>query len=202
MVEGKLYSCTLELSELQLTINQQKTWYGVLQFIPASAILWAATAISLAVGTYCKQSNSPRFAHIWITVLKAITMVVAIIHSLRFYKRNKPLLSKHGILLKLMTFKGVGPKCANLAVGITCGTPIVGVDIHMHRVTNRWGYVKAATPEKTMAALHEKLPDAYRVEINALLVPFGKRVCTGSRPHCATCPLLEMCQQVGVTSHG
>lgn len=101
----------------------------------------------------------------------------------------------------LQTFHGVGPKCANLAVGITCGTPIVGVDIHVHRVTNRWGYVSEKTPEKTMAALHEKLPDDYRVEINALLVPFGKHVCTGVRPKCSTCPLLSMCEQVGVTSH-
>src|SRR5438067_8803663 len=101
----------------------------------------------------------------------------------------------------LQAFHGVGPKCANLAVGITCGTPIVGVDIHVHRVTNRWGYVRAATPEKTMAALHEKLPQVYRVEINALLVPFGKHVCTGVRPKCSTCPLLSMCRQVGVTSH-
>ena len=101
----------------------------------------------------------------------------------------------------LQTFRGVGPKCANLAVGITCGTPIVGVDIHVHRVTNRWGYVREKTPEKTMAALQEKLPKAYWVEINALLVPFGKHVCTGVRPKCSTCPLLSMCRQVGVTSH-
>ena len=106
MVEGKRYFCTLNLSEHQ-TNNQQRTWYGVLQFIPVSAILWAATAISLAAGTYCKQSNSPHFAHIWITVLKAYSMVLAIIYSLKFYKRNKPLLSKHGIILKLLTFKGV-----------------------------------------------------------------------------------------------
>lgn len=101
----------------------------------------------------------------------------------------------------LQTFHGVGPKCANLAVGIACGQAVVGVDIHVHRVTNRWGYVKAATPEKTMAALHDRLPQAYRVEINALLVPFGKHVCTGTRPKCSTCPLLDMCQQVGVTKH-
>ena len=101
----------------------------------------------------------------------------------------------------LQTFHGVGPKCANLAVGISCGTPIIGVDIHVHRVTNRWGYVTEKTPEKTMEALHGKLPDVYRVEINALLVPFGKHVCTGVRPKCSTCPLLSMCKQVGVTSH-
>ncbi len=101
----------------------------------------------------------------------------------------------------LQVFRGVGPKCANLAVGIACGKPVIGVDIHVHRVTNRWGYVREKTPEKTMAALTEKLPKAYWVEINALLVPFGKHVCTGVRPKCSTCPLLSMCQQVGVTSH-
>ena len=101
----------------------------------------------------------------------------------------------------LMSFRGVGPKCANLVLGIACGRPFIGVDIHVHRVTNRWGYVRASTPEKTMAALEAKLSRKYWVEINALLVPFGKHVCTGVRPKCSTCPVLEMCRQVGVTSH-
>ncbi|HVK18677.1 MAG TPA: endonuclease III [Fimbriiglobus sp.] len=101
----------------------------------------------------------------------------------------------------LQTFRGVGPKCANLAVGIACGKSVIGVDIHVHRITNRWGYVRAKTPEQTMAALQQTLPRAYWVEINALLVPFGKHVCTGVRPKCSTCPLLAMCRQVGVTSH-
>jgi len=101
----------------------------------------------------------------------------------------------------LLSFHGVGPKCANLTLGIACGLSLIGVDIHVHRVTNRWGYVRTATPEKTMAALQEKLPQAYWIEINALLVPFGKHVCTGTRPKCSTCPLLDMCQQIGVTSH-
>jgi endonuclease III len=99
----------------------------------------------------------------------------------------------------LLSLKGVGPKCANLALGIACNLPLIGVDVHVHRVTNRWGYVQAATPEKTMEALQGKLPQAYWVEINALLVPFGKHVCTGTRPRCSTCPVLSMCRQVGVT---
>jgi endonuclease-3 len=61
--------------------------------------------------------------------------------------------------------------------------------------------VRAKTPEKTMEQLHAKLPRHFRVEINALLVPFGKHVCTGERPKCSTCPLLSMCRQVGVASH-
>ena len=101
----------------------------------------------------------------------------------------------------LLEFKGVGPKCANLTLGIVCNLPLISVDIHVHRVTNRWGYVAATTPEKTMAALASVLPKPYRVEINALLVPFGKHVCTGVRPKCSTCPVLDMCRQVGVTDH-
>jgi endonuclease III len=101
----------------------------------------------------------------------------------------------------LVSFRGVGPKCANLTLGIVCNLPLISVDIHVHRVTNRWGLVAEPTPEKTMTALQEELPQANWVEINALLVPFGKHICTGIRPKCSTCPLLEMCQQVGVTSH-
>jgi endonuclease-3 len=77
----------------------------------------------------------------------------------------------------------------------------VSVDIHVHRVTNRWGYVHARTPEQTMAALEAELPRDYWVEINRLLVPFGKHICTGTRPRCSTCPVLDMCLQVGVTTH-
>lgn len=98
----------------------------------------------------------------------------------------------------LLSFPGVGPKCANLVLGIACGEPCISVDIHVHRVSNRWGYVNASTPEKTMAALEAKLPREYWVDINRLLVPFGKHICTGERPRCSACPLLEMCQQVGV----
>jgi endonuclease III len=98
----------------------------------------------------------------------------------------------------MTSFKGVGAKCANLTLGIACGVPSISVDVHVHRVTNRWGYVQTRSPEKTLVALQEKLPQAYWIEINELLVPFGKHVCTGKWPKCSTCPLLEMCQQVGV----
>ena len=101
----------------------------------------------------------------------------------------------------LLSFPGVGPKCAHLALGIACGQEHISVDIHVHRVTNRWGFVREATPEKTMAALEERLPRRYWVEINRLLVPFGKHICTGTLPKCSTCPVLAYCRQVGVQSH-
>jgi endonuclease-3 len=99
----------------------------------------------------------------------------------------------------LLTFAGVGVKCAHLTLGVACGDPYISVDIHVHRITNRWGYISASTPEKTMLGLEKKLPLKYWIEINRLLVPFGKHICTAQRPRCSACPLLEMCQQVGVT---
>jgi endonuclease III len=101
----------------------------------------------------------------------------------------------------LLSLPGIGPKCANLVMGIACRQPFIGVDIHVHRITNRWGYVQATTPEGTMAALERTLPQRHWITINRLLVPFGKHVCTGALPHCSTCPVLAMCRQVGVTRH-
>ena len=99
----------------------------------------------------------------------------------------------------LTQFRGVGPKVAALTLSVGFGTPAICVDIHVHRVTNRWGIVATSTPERTQAALAAILPRDYWIEINERLVPFGKHVCTGTRPRCTTCPLLSMCHQVGVT---
>ena len=101
----------------------------------------------------------------------------------------------------MTSFRGVGPKCANLTLGIACGATEISVDVHVHRVTNRWGYVRTSTPKATRLVLEKKLPRKYWVEINRLLVPFGKHVCTGRLPKCSTCPVLEYCRQVGVTEH-
>ncbi|TCJ13525.1 endonuclease III [Flaviaesturariibacter flavus] len=100
----------------------------------------------------------------------------------------------------LTALKGVGPKCANLAIGVATGSAGISVDVHVHRVVNRWGYVDTRTPEKTMAALETVVPQKRWVDINRLLMPFGKHICKAI-PLCATCPVLEYCRQVGVTKH-
>lgn len=101
----------------------------------------------------------------------------------------------------LLALPGIGVKCANLILGIACGQLRISVDVHVDRVTNRWGYVQTRGPEKTLEALEQKLSERYAVEINRLLVPFGKHICTGNLPRCSTCPVLPMCRQVGVKAH-
>ena len=99
----------------------------------------------------------------------------------------------------LQSFAGVGPKCANLALGVARNVPRISVDVHVWRVVNRWGYVSGRTPEAMLAALERVLPKKFWIEINRRLVPFGKHICTGVRPKCSTCPVLQYCRQVGVT---
>ena len=99
---------------------------------------------------------------------------------------------------QLVAFRGVGPKVASLALGVALGYPIIAVDIHVHRITNRWGYVATANPNKTRDALAEKLPRDLWVEINRVLVPFGKHVCRGKHPLCDRCPVQPECAQIGV----
>jgi endonuclease-3 len=116
------------------------------------------------------------------------------------------IVSRHGGELPgdeatLLSFRGVGPKCANLVLGIACGQPRIGVDIHVWRVTNRWGLIHAPTPEAAIPQLEAVVPREHWVTLNRLLVPFGKHVCTRHLPHCSTCPVLDMCRQVGVDKH-
>ena len=101
----------------------------------------------------------------------------------------------------LIALKGVGPKCAKLALGVAEGLPGISVDVHVHRVVNRWGFVQTKTPEKTMEALEEKVSTKRWIDVNRLLMPFGKHMCTAALPKCSTCPVLEYCGQVGVTKH-
>jgi endonuclease-3 len=100
---------------------------------------------------------------------------------------------------ELLKFKGVGRKTANLVVTVGYGKPGVCVDTHVHRVTNRWGYVATKTPEQTEFALREKLPQAFWIEINDMLVSFGQRICRPISPKCSNCPLGRYCDRVGVT---
>lgn len=100
---------------------------------------------------------------------------------------------------ELLKFKGVGRKTANLVVTLGYNKPGICVDTHVHRISNRWGYIKTATPEKTEVALRRKLPKQYWIEYNDLLVSFGQQLCRPISPLCSQCPVAKYCSQVGVT---
>ncbi|MEA1965018.1 MAG: endonuclease III [Candidatus Aerophobetes bacterium] len=99
---------------------------------------------------------------------------------------------------ELLKFKGVGRKTANLVITLGYTKPGICVDTHVHRICNRWGYIKTLTPEKTEFALREKLPPQYWIEFNHLLVALGQNLCRPISPKCNLCPLKKFCDKVGV----
>ena len=101
----------------------------------------------------------------------------------------------------LLTLKGVGRKTANLVVTMGFGKAGICVDTHVHRISNRLGYVRTKTPDKTELALRAKLPRRYWIEYNDLLVSFGQNICTPLSPFCSRCPVERRCAKVGVTRH-
>jgi endonuclease-3 len=99
----------------------------------------------------------------------------------------------------LLTLKGVGRKTANLVVTQGFNKPGICVDVHVHRISNRWGYVKTRNPEETEMALRRRLPRRYWIGYNDLLVAFGQNVCQPLSPKCSECPVSRGCPRLGVT---
>jgi endonuclease-3 len=101
-------------------------------------------------------------------------------------------------LEELLRLEGVGRKTANLVITLGYGKDGICVDTHVHRITNRWGYVRTRTPEETEMALRERLPKRYWKMLNGLLVAFGQGICKPISPLCTKCRVSECCRKVGV----
>jgi endonuclease III len=102
---------------------------------------------------------------------------------------------------ELLKLKGVGRKTANLVVTLGFEKPGICVDTHVHRVSNRLGYVVTKTPDQTEMALRKKLPHEYWIEYNDLLVTWGQNICRPISPFCSRCAVRPYCKQVGVEKH-
>lgn len=98
-------------------------------------------------------------------------------------------------LQELLKLPGVGRKVANLVLSKGYGKPAIVVDIHVHRIVNRWGLLKTKKPEETEKELMNVIPKKYWKEINYLLVAFGQTICTPQKPKCEKCPIEKLCSK-------
>lgn len=132
-----------------------------------------------------------------------------LIYPVGFYRNKaknivqicKELIEKYGskvpdTMEELLKLKGVGRKTANLVLILGYDKMGICVDTHVHRITNRWGYVKTKTPEETEMELRKKLPKKHWKEINELLVSFGQHICKPVKPQCNTCPIEKLCPKI------
>jgi endonuclease-3 len=99
---------------------------------------------------------------------------------------------------ELLKLPGVGRKTANLVVTAAFNKPGICVDTHVHRISNRWGYIQTKTPDETEFALRDKLPPEYWLEYNGLLVSMGQNLCAPVSPWCSKCPVSHFCDRMGV----
>lgn len=138
--------------------------------------------------------------------------VQRLIKSIGFYRMkakyvigtSRKVVKEHGgkvpeTLEELTSFPGVGRKVANCVLVYAFGKPAIAVDTHVHRVSNRLGWVKTKSPDQTERALEKILPRQHWLEINELLVAHGKAVCRPVGPRCGECPVAEECPRVGVS---
>ncbi len=137
--------------------------------------------------------------------------IASLIYPVGFYRRKAKQLKEIARILvenykgkvpdsleELLKLPGVGRKTANLVITEAYGKDGICVDTHVHRITNRLGYVKTKTPEETEMALREKLPKELWKEINKLLVALGQTICHPTSPKCSQCPVNELCPKIGV----
>ncbi len=140
-----------------------------------------------------------------------VSLIEKAIYPAGFYRNkardikefSKVLVEEHGgrtpdTIEGLTALKGVGRKTANLVITLGYGLPGICVDIHVHRITNRWGYVQTKTPDKTEQALRAKLPAKYWIPINDLLVAYGQNLCKPVSPYCSECKIYGFCERIGV----
>jgi endonuclease III len=141
------------------------------------------------------------------------TRIAKLIYPVGFYRTKarvilgicRDLLARFGgrvpdTIDELLTLNGVGRKTANLVVTMGFGKPGICVDTHVHRISNRLGYVRTRSPEETEMALRARLPRRFWIGYNDLLVAFGQNVCAPISPKCSTCPVRPLCRRIGVTS--
>ena len=140
----------------------------------------------------------------------SIKQLEKLLHPVGFYKNKAKFLKALPLKLKefnnkipktideLTTLPGVGRKTANLVVGVAFKTPAICVDTHVHRITNRLGYVKTTSPFKTEMALRKKLPKKYWISLNTYFVAFGQNLCNPISPWCSKCPIENYCNKINV----
>lgn len=177
-----------------------------------------STIISLRTKDTVTREASKRLYELADTPEKMLELSQEIIeqaiYPAGFYKNKaKTIINISKILIKkyngivpddideLLTLKGVGRKTANLVVTMGYGKEGICVDTHVHRISNRLGYVSTKNPTETEFALRDKLPKQFWIEYNDLLVTYGQNVCVPISPHCSRCSIHNYCKRVGVTQY-
>ena len=201
----KPYVKTLQTPVVELIQLQTNDSFKVLITTILSARTKDQTTKEVAQRLFSKITNQKDLEKISLEELQQL------IYPIGFYKNKAKQLKQLPLVLKkefnnklpqtieeLTKLPGVGRKTANLVVAVAFKKPAICVDTHVHRITNRWGYVTTKNPFETEMKLRKILPKKYWLDINWMLVSFGQAHCTPRKPRCDTCPIKTFCKQKAV----
>lgn len=175
--------------------------YRVLVGTILSARTKDETTASACKRLFAKAPNSKRLSKLTVKQIEKLIFPVGFYKNKARFLHALPNFIQEGIpetIEELVKLPGVGRKTANLVVAVGFDKPAICVDVHVHRITNRMGYLRTKTPLETEMRLRKKLPIAYWQKINRLLVAFGQNLCRPVSPHCSVCPVKKYCKRVGV----
>lgn len=164
------------------------------------------TVTSVIKKLFARVHTVDDFRHLSTTQIETLIYPVGFYHTKAQQLKQLPVVLAEqfdgvipNTIEELVQLPGVGRKTANLVLAVGFKKPALCVDTHVHRIMNRFGYVKTTTPYATEMALRNKLPAKFWLDVNWMLVSFGQHHCTPLSPYCSSCPVSKQCKRVGVT---
>lgn len=201
----KRYVLNLPVPIVELIEAQTKDPFKVLVTTILSARTKDQTTAAVVKKLFKKVSKANDFRKFSVKQIEKLIFPVGFFHNkAKFLKQLPDVLDNefNGIIPstidELVRLPGVGRKTANLVVAVAFSKPAICVDIHVHRISNRFGYVNTKTPYETEMALREKLPLRYWMTYNTIIVAFGQHLCKPINPVCSKCPVYAYCNRIGV----
>lgn len=198
----------LELPAVEkISESQKKDPFQILISALLSARTQDATTLAASTRLFAKAPTAEAVSRL------RVPQIEKLIYPVSFY-RNKAVFVKDAATMivrefggtvprtmdELMTLPGVGRKTANLVMILAFkGDENICVDIHVHRISNRLGWVQTRTPEETEQALYKTLDRQWWPIVNLYLVTWGQNMCRPVYPRCGSCALIKVCKRVGVS---
>lgn len=222
-----LFTAAMQADQIDIVMETLKTAVASMRTPVVGAIaeethdpflVLVSCILSLRTRDQTTATASARLFRIADTPKKILTLtaeqIADTIHPVSFYRNKASSILAIAQILEekfsskvpddletLLTLPGVGRKTANLVVSVGFGLPAICVDIHVHRISNRLGYITTKQPDESERVLRKNLPERYWISYNDILVPFGQHICTPISPFCSRCPVTSYCERRGVQKH-
>jgi len=198
----------LELPAVEkVSESQKRDPFQILISTLLSARTQDATTLAASTRLFSKASTPQAIAKLRARQIEKLIYPVGFYRNKAEFVRDaaKMIIEKFGgrvpsTLEEMITLPGVGRKTANLVMILAFKSDKnICVDIHVHRIANRLGWVRTRTPEETEQALYTALEQQWWPVVNLYLVTWGQNICRPVYPRCDRCPLLKMCPRIGVS---